>query len=159
MKIKALELELTTLANNSDETTKRLQNEINAKDKIIKKQDRDIKKSAFEKYSLKQGFNYADKYGSDAGDKKNNKNKDLNVNIIYKKNPELYQLYIEMKHKDITNSKNFGNEVLKNIKDTSSLEEAKIKYISLVLGYFNISDDDENSKQVVINLANKEFIN
>ena len=46
-KIKALELELTTLANNSDETTKRLQNEINAKDKIIKKQDRDIKKKCF----------------------------------------------------------------------------------------------------------------
>ena len=156
-KIKALELELTTLANNSDETTKRLQNEINAKDKIIKKQDRDIKKSAFEKYSLKQGFNYADKYGSDAGDKKN-KNKDLNVNIIYKKNPELYQLYIEMKHKDINNTKSFSNDVLKNIKDTISIEEAKIKFISLLLSYFNISDDDENSKQIIVNLANQEFV-
>ena len=158
-KIKALELELTTLANNSDETTKKLQNEINTKDKLLKRQERDIKKSAFEHYASKQGFNYTDMYSSDSGAlNKKNKKKEIDVNTIYKKYPELYLLFIEMKHKDITNSKNFGNEVLKNIKDTNSLEEAKIKYISLVLGYFNISDDDENSKQVVINLANKEFI-
>ena len=158
-KIKALELELTTLANNSDETTKKLQNEINTKDKLLKRQERDIKKSAFELYASKQGFNYTDTYSSDGGAKnKKAKKKDMDLNSIYKKYPELYLLFIEMKHKDITNSKNFGNEVLKNIKDTMNLEEAKIKYISLLLGYFSISDDDENSKQIIVNLANKEFI-
>ena len=80
------------------------------------------------------------------------------MNIIYKKNPELYQLYIEMKHKDINNTKSFSNDVLKNIKDTISIEEAKIKFISLLLSYFNISDDDENSKQIIVNLANQEFV-
>ena len=158
-KIKALELELTTLANNLDETTKKLQNEINTKDKLLKRQERDIKKSAFELYASKQGFNYTDTYSSDGGAKnKKAKKKDMDLNSIYKKYPELYLLFIEMKHKDITNSKNFGNEVLKNIKDTMNLEEAKIKYISLLLGYFSISDDDENSKQIIVNLANKEFI-
>ena len=158
-KIKALELELTTLANNSDETTKKLQNEINTKDKLLKRQERDIKKSAFELYASKQGFNYTDTYSSDGGAKnKKAKKKDMDLNSIYKKYPELYLLFIEMKHKDITNSKNFGNEVLKNIKDTMNLEEAKIKYISLLLGYFSISDEDENSKQIIVNLANKEFI-
>ena len=158
-KIKALEIELTTLANNLDETTKKLQNEINTKDKLLKRQERDIKKSAFELYASKQGFNYTDTYSSDGGAKnKKAKKKDMDLNSIYKKYPELYLLFIEMKHKDITNSKNFGNEVLKNIKDTMNLEEAKIKYISLLLGYFSISDDDENSKQIIVNLANKEFI-
>ena len=159
-KIKALELELTTLANNLDETTKKLQNEINTKDKLLKRQERDIKKSAFELYASKQGFNYTDTYSSDGGAKnKKAKKKDMDLNSIYKKYPELYLLFIEMKHKDITNSKNFGNEVLKNIKDTMNLEEAKIKYISLLLGFFNISDEDESSKQIIVNLANKEFIN
>ena len=157
-KIKALELQLTTLANNSDETTKKLQSEINAKDKLIKKQERDMKKSAFEKYSLKQGFNYTDRYGSDAGENKNKKKKTIDANSIYQKYPELYQLYIEMKHKDCNNSKKYANDVLKNIKDTVNIEEAKIKYISLNMSYFNISDNDDDSKQIIINLANKEFI-
>ena len=158
-KIKALELELATLANNSDETIKKLQNEINAKDKLLKRQERDIKKNAFELYASKQGFNYTDTYSSEGGvNNKKTKKKDMDSNTIYKKYPELYLLFIEMKHKDITNSKNFGNEVLKNIKDTMNIEEAKIKYISLLLGYFNISDDNESSKQIIINLANKEFI-
>ena len=156
-KIKALELELTTLANNSDETTKKLQNEINMKDKLLKKQDRDLKKSAFEKYSLKHGFNYSDRYSSKDDDANKTKKKEIDVNDIYKRHPELYLLYIEMKHKGIYNSKKFLNEVLKKIKDTITIEEAKIKYISLMLGYFNISDDDEKSKQIIVNLANKEF--
>ena len=156
-KIKALELELTTLANNSDETTKKLQNEINMKDKLLKKQDRDLKKSAFEKYSLKHGFNYSDRYSSKDDDANKTKKKEIDVNNIYKRHPELYLLYIEMKHKGIYNSKKFLNEVLKKIKDTITIEEAKIKYISLMLGYFNISDDDEKSKQIIVNLANKEF--
>jgi hypothetical protein len=157
-KIKALELELTTLANNSDETTKKLQSEIVAKDKLLKRQDRDLKKSAFEKYSLKHGLNYEDRYGSDDEGNNKNKKKEIDVNNICKKFPELYQFYIEMKHKDITNTKSFFNDVLKKIKDTISIEDAKIKYISLILSYFNISDDDENSKQIIVKLANKEFI-
>ena len=63
-----------------------------------------------------------------------------------------------MKHKDINNTKSFSNDVLKNIKDTISIEEAKIKLISLLLSYFNISDNDENSKQIIVNLANQEFV-
>jgi len=157
-KIKALELELTTLANNSDETTKKLQSEINAKDKLLKRQDRDLKKSAFEKYSLKHGLNYEDRYGSDDEGTNKNKKKEIDVNNICKKFPELFQFYVEMKHKDINNTKSFYNDVLKKIKDTISIEDAKIKYISLILSYFNISDDDENSKQIIVKLTNKEFI-
>ena len=41
-----------TLSNNSDETVKKLQEEIIAKEKIIKRQDRDIKKEAYERYTL-----------------------------------------------------------------------------------------------------------
>ena len=129
-KIKALELELTTLANNSDETTKKLQNEINTKDKLLKRQERDIKKSAFELYASKQGFNYTDTYSSDGGAKnKKAKKKDMDLNSIYKKYPELYLLFIEMKHKDITNSKNLGEELFKNIKDIMNEQEAKINNI------------------------------
>ena len=155
-KIKALELELATLANNSDETTKKLQNEINTKDKLLKKQERDMKKNAFEKYSLMQGF---DRYGShDDDDKDKTKKKGMDANTIYKRYPEIYQLYIEMKHKDIKNTKSYENDVLKNIKDTLNIEEAKIKFISLNFSYFNIMDNDANSKQIIVNLANKEFI-
>jgi len=158
-KIKALELELTTLANNSDETTKKLQNEINTKDKLLKKQERDMKKTAFESYTKKQGLNYPDTYSTSDENNNKNKKKDLDTKNIYKKYPELYLIFIEMKHKDINSSKNFSNDVLKKIKDTASLEEAKIKYISLVMEYLQINDNDENSKQIIINLANKEFIN
>ena len=157
-KIKALELELATLANNSDEITKKLQSEINAKDKLLKKQERDIKKSAFENYSLKQGFNHPDRYTSSDEENNKTKKKGMDVSLIYKKYPEIYQLYIEMKHKDILNSKNYSNSVLKKIKDTISIDEAKIKFISLNISFCNISDNDENSKQIIINLANKEFI-
>jgi hypothetical protein len=159
-KIKALELELATLANNSDEITKKLQNEINIKDKLLKKQERDMKKTAFENYAKKQGLNYPDTYSSsDENNTNKNKKKKLDIKTIYNKYPELYLLFIEMKHKDINSSKNFSNDVLKKIKDTANLEEAKIKYISLVIEYLNINDNDENSKQIIINLANKEFIN
>ena len=158
-KIKALELELTTLANNSDETTKKLQSEINTKDKLLKKQERDMKKTAFENYTKKQGLNYPDTYSTSDENNNKNKKKDLDTKNIYKKYPELYLIFIEMKHKDINSSKNFSNDVLKKIKDTASLEEAKIKYISLVMEYLHINDNDENSKQIIINLANKEFIN
>ena len=158
-KIKALELELATLANNSDETTKKLQNELNEKEKLLKQRERDIKKSAFEKYSLNQGFNYSDRYSAtDNGVENKKKKKELDIKTIYNRYPELYQLYIEMKHRDIVSSKNFSNDVLKKIKDTISIEDAKTKYISLLLGFFNISDNDENSKQIIIHLANREFV-
>jgi len=52
IKIKVLELELIILSNNSDETTKKLQDEIIIKDKLLKKQEIDMKRNAFEKYAL-----------------------------------------------------------------------------------------------------------
>ena len=71
-KIKALELELITLSNNSDETTKKLQDEIVVKDKLLKKQERDMKRNAFERYALMQGQNIDDI----------NNNKNININKV-----------------------------------------------------------------------------
>ena len=165
-KIKALELELITLSNNSDETTKKLQDEIIVKDKLLKKQERDMKKSAFEKYALMQGQNLDDI----------NKNSNININNINEKKmsvtssseinpkdivnkfPLLYQIYIEMKHKEIKSSKNFNNEVLKKISDIININEAKIIYCDLLLNYFNINNSDDKAKEVIMNLADKEFI-
>ena len=165
-KIKALELELITLSNNSDETTKKLQDEIIVKDKLLKKQERDMKKSAFEKYALMQGQNLDDI----------NKNSNININNINEKKmsvtssseinpkdivnkfPLLYQIYIEMKHKEIKSSKNFNNEVLKKISDIININEAKIIYCDLLLNYFNINNSDDKAKEVIMNLADKEFV-
>ena len=160
-KIKALELELTTLSNNSDEITKKLKNDITKKDKLIKQQERDFKKSAFEKYSMLHGYNQTDRYTSDNSDNNKNKTKkkEIDRKNIYKKYPELYLFYLEMKHKSINNSKDFENEVLKKIKDTISIKDAKIEYVNLAWSYFNISDDDKIAKEIIVNFANKEFIN
>ena len=158
-KIKALELELKTLSNNSDETTKKLQDEIIIKDKLLKKQERDMKRTAFEKYALMQGQNLEDLNVYNSTDKKSNKSLDINPNDLSNKFPELYQFYIEMKHKGINTVKNFVNEVLKKISDVINLNEAKIIYCDLVLNYFNISNTDEKSRDIVLNLASKEFKN
>ena len=159
-KIKALELKLTTLSNNADETTKKLQDEITIKDKLLKKQERDMKRNAFEKYALMQGQTM-----EEIDNKLNNFPEkkyltlEMNIKDLNKNNPELYQLYIEMKHRGINTSKNFENDVLKNVSDVSNIKEAKIKYIDLVLDYFQISKTDESSKNIIFNLADKEFIN
>ena len=166
-KIKALELELITLSNNSDETTKKLQDEIVVKDKLLKKQERDMKRSAFEKYALMQGQNIEDINNNNninnfnMTDKKYNTNSSLemNVNDITNKCPELYQLYIEMKHKEINSSKNYNNEILKKISDVININEAKIIYCDLLLNYFNINNSDNIAKDVIIKLADKEFTN
>ena len=159
-KIKALELKLTTLSNNADETTKKLQDEITIKDKLLKKQERDMKRNAFEKYALMQGQTM-----EEIDNKLNNFPEkkfltlEMNIKDLNKNNPELYQLYIEMKHRGINTSKNFENDVLKNVSDVSNIKEAKIKYIDLVLDYFQINKTDESSKNIIFNLADKEFIN
>ena len=165
-KIKALELELITLSNNSDETTKKLQDEIIVKDKLLKKQERDMKKSAFEKYALMQGQNLDD-INKNSNNNLNNINEkkvsvtsssEINPNDIINKFPLLYQLYIEMKHKEIKSSKNFNNEVLKKISDVININDAKIIYCDLLLNYFNINNSDDKAKKVIMNLADKEFV-
>ena len=165
-KIKALELELITLSNNSDETTKKLQDEIIVKDKLLKKQERDMKKSAFEKYALMQGQNL-DGINKNSNINLNNINEkkvsvtsssEINPNDIMNKFPLLYQLYIEMKHKEIKSSKNFNNEVLKKISDVININDAKIIYCDLLLNYFNINNSDDKAKEVIMNLADKEFV-
>ena len=169
-KIKALQLELITLSNNSDETTKKLQDEIIVKDKLLKRQERDMKRSAFEKYALMQGQSIDDinkntnininmNSMNKINDKKTNTNTSLEmcVNDIIHKCPQLYQLYIEMKHKGINSSKNFNNEVLKKISDVINLNEAKIIYCDLLLNYFDINNSDSKAKEVIMNLADKEF--
>jgi len=159
-KIKALELKLTTLSNNADETTKKLQDEITIKDKLLKKQERDMKRNAFEKYALMQGQSL-----EEIDNKLNNFPEkkyltlEMSIKDLNKHNPELYQLYIEMKHKGINTSKSFENDVLKNVSDVSNINEAKIKYIDLVLDYFQISKSDESSRKIIFDLADKEFIN
>ncbi len=158
-KIKALGLELKTLSNNSDETTKKLQDEIMIKDKLLKKQERDMKKTQFEKYALMQSQALEDLNNYNMSDKKSNKSLEINITDLSNKCPELYQFYIEMKHKGIYTSKNFVNEVLKKISDVINLNEAKIIYCDLVLNYFNISNNDEKSRNIVLTLASKEFQN
>ena len=171
-KIKALELELITLSNNSDETTKKLQDEIVVKDKLLKKQERDMKRNAFERYALMQGQNIDDINNNknininkvnnfDITEKRYNTNTslELSVNEIINKYPEIYQLYIEMKHKEIKSSKNYSNEVLKKISDVININEAKIIFCDLLLNYFNISNNDTKAKEVIMKLADKEFTN
>jgi len=159
-KIKALELKLMTLSNNADETTKKLQDEITVKDKLLKKQERDMKRNAFEKYALMQGQTM-----EEIDNKLNNFPEkkyltlEMNIKDLNKHNPELYQLYIEMKHRGINTSKSFENDVLKNVSDVSNINEAKTNYIDLVLEYFQISKSDESSRKIIFDLADKEFIN
>ena len=148
-----------TLSNNADETAKKLQDEIIVKDKLLKKQERDMKRNQFEKYALMQGQSM-----EEIDNKLNNFPEkkyltlEMNIKDLNKHNPELYQLYIEMKHKGINSSKNFENDVLNNVSDVSNVKEAKIKYIDLVLDYFQISKSDESSKNIIFDLADKEFI-
>ena len=159
-KIKALELKLMTLSNNADETAKKLQDEITVKDKLLKKQERDMKRNAFEKFALMQGQTM-EEIDNKLNNFPENKNLTLEMNIkdLNKHNPELYQLYIEMKHKGINSSKSFENEVLHYVSDVSNVNEAKIKYIDLVLEYFQIIKTDETSKNIIFDLADKEFVN
>ena len=159
-KIKALELELITLSNNSDETTKKLQDEIIIKDKLLKKQEREMKKIEFEKFASMQGHQNNEEINNiNVSEKKYNKSSEKNFKDISSKYPELYQFYIEMKHKGIDSSKNFNNEVIKKISDVKTINDAKIEYIDLILNYFKIDNSDEKARDVILNLADKEFSN
>ena len=160
-KIKALELELITLSNNSDEITKKLQDEIIMKDKLLKRQEREMKKIEFEKYASMQGQQNNEEINNNinVSQKKYNKSSEINLKDISSKFPELYQLYIEMKHKEINSSKNFYNEIIKKINDVKNINDAKIIYIDLILNYFKIDNSDKKARDVILNLADKEFSN
>jgi hypothetical protein len=159
-KIKAQQLEIITLSNNSDETTKKLQDEIIIKDKLLKRQERDMKRSAFEKFALMKGqtLEEIDNKLSNFPEKKY-LTLQMSINDINKNHPELYQFYIEMKHKGINSSKNFEFEVLNKISDVCNVKEAKTIYIDLAIDYFNIIKSDIKSRDIIFNLADKEFVN
>ena len=149
-KIKALEIQLTTLSNNADETVQKLEEKIIYKDKIIKSQERKIK--------FKICNNSVDERNSYKSEPikiiENNKIKKFEE--ILEKNMDLYQLYIEMKKKGINSVKFYINNVLKNLEDIKSISDNKIIFIESLLKLFNISDKEP--KLLIINLANKEFI-
>jgi len=159
-KIKAQQLEIITLSNNSDEMTKKLQDEIIIKDKLLKRQERDMKRSAFEKFALMKGqtLEEIDNKLSNFPEKKY-LTLQMSINDINKNNPELYQFYIEMKHKGINSSKNFEFEVLNKISDVCNVKEAKTIYIDLAIDYFSITKSDTKSRDIIFNLADKEFVN
>ena len=69
--------------------------------------------------------------------------------------PELYQLYIEMKKRNINDSKTFINEVLLKLKDDSSITDNKNTYYKSIIKLFKI--EDESGKKIIENLSNKEF--
>ena len=150
-KIKTMEVELKTLSNNLDETVQSLEDKIIFKDKIIKRQEREIK---FKNY-----------YNSNNNIFNNNTNLiKLNINYskknikeIYEKNPEFYQLYIEMKQKGINSFKVYNNNILKKLKEINSLTDNKIIFIESLIDLFNI--EDIQSKSLILDFANKEFIN
>lgn len=159
-KIKAQQLEIITLSNNSDETTKKLQDEIIIKDKLLKRQERDMKRSAFEKFALMKGqtLEEIDNKLSNFPEKKY-LTLQMSINDISKNNPELYQFYIEMKHKGINSSKNFEFEVLNKISDVCNVKEAKTIYTDLAIDYFSIPKNDTKSRDIIFDLADKEFVN
>ena len=159
-KIKAQQLEIITLSNNSDETTKKLQDEIIIKDKLLKRQERDMKRSAFEKFALMKGqtLEEIDNKLSNFPEKKY-LTLQMSINEISKNNPELYQFYIEMKHKGINSSKNFEFEVLNKISDVCNVKEAKTIYTDLAIDYFSIPKNDTKSRDIIFDLADKEFVN
>ena len=94
---------------------------------------------------------------------RNEKIKNLENNIlqnnrileIIKLNPELYQLFIEMKKRNINENKIFINEILMKLKEDIPINENKNIYYESIVKLFNI--EDENGKKIIENLANKEF--
>ena len=147
-KIKALEIELLTLSNNLDEAVHKLENEIIMKDKIIKKQEREIK---FKKFINNNEDNKIFK----SLNIKINLNK--NIEEIYIKHPELYQLYIEMKQKGMNSTKIYNNSILKKLEENKTMPDNKIVFIESIIDLFNIQD--MQSKSLILDLANKEFVN
>ena len=148
-KIKALEVELLTLSNNLDETVQKLEDKLVSKDKIIKRQEREIK------FKLYINNNEENKQTQSIKKIKTSQNK--TVEEIYNKNPELYQIYIEMKQKGINSSKIFINNILKKLEEVKSISDNKIIFIESIIELFNIQSIQ--SKSLIIDLANKEFMN
>ena len=151
-KIKSLENELKTLSNNLDEIVQKYGEEIISKDKIIKKQEREIKF----KINLNNNIKTVQKDKKNLSLKllMNQNNKDIKE--IYEKNPELYQIYIEMRKKGINSFKTYNDNVLKKLKEVESLPDNKIIYIESLINLLNI--EDKESKNIIMDFANKEFI-
>ena len=74
---------------------------------------------------------------------------------IIKLYPELYQLFIEMKKRNINDNKTFINEVLMKLKEDIPNNENEKNYCESIIKLFNI--EDENSKKIIENLSHKEF--
>jgi hypothetical protein len=72
--------------------------------------------------------------------------------ILY---PELFQLYIEMKKRNINNNKIYLNEILLKLKEDNSNDDNKNIYYNSIINLFNI--EEENSKKIIENLSTKEF--
>ena len=151
-KIKSLENELKALSNNLDEIVQKYGEEIISKDKIIKKQEREIKF----KINLNNNIKTVQKDKKNLSLKllMNQNNKDIKE--IYEKNPELYQIYIEMRKKGINSFKTYNDKVLKNLKEVESLPDNKIIFIESLINLLNI--EDKESKNIIIDFANKEFV-
>ena len=77
------------------------------------------------------------------------------VKEIILSDPELYQLYIEMKKRNINDSKAFINEVLLNLKENSTNADNKKFYYNAIIKLFKI--EDKTGKKIIENLSNKEF--
>lgn len=77
------------------------------------------------------------------------------VKEIILSDEELYQLYIEMKKRNINDSKAFINEVLLNLKDDNSNTDNKKYYYNAIIKQFKV--EDESGKKIVENLSTKEF--
>ena len=69
--------------------------------------------------------------------------------------PELFQLYIEMKKRNINDNKTFINEVLQKLKEENSINDNKKIYYESIIKLFNI--EDNNGKKIIEDLSNKEF--
>ena len=171
-KIKILEVELKTLSNNLDETDQKFEDKIIIKDKIIKRQEREIKfkrnnnENKTHNNTNDNNYNHYSYYNNtenkknkyitikiNSNSKNNNKNK--NRKDIYDKNPELYQLYIEMKQKGINSEKIFINNALKKLDEKNSMPDNKIIFIESLLSLLNI--EDMESKSLIMDIVDKEF--
>ena len=85
----------------------------------------------------------------------NNVLKNSRIIEIINSYPELFQLYIEMKKRNINDSKTYINEILLKLKEDNSNIDNKNIYCNSIIKLFNI--EDENSKKIITDLSNKEF--
>ena len=156
-KIKILEKQLTIFSNNSDETVQKLEEQIISKDKIIKKQEREIKFRNLNDNNIKlEREKEKDERLSQLSGAQ------LSINLqnfqqMNKKRIELYQLYFEMKQKGINSIKYYINNVLKKLVNSNSISDNKLIFIDSLINLFHI--EDMETKYLLINLANKEFTN